>query len=366
MKLRTTIYLTLAACLLVLWAIGAKRQLSAYDLPRDIPSRLIPCPGPILLTDYPPDDPGDWGPSFQQGIADLSDHAGGWKHASGGKFVVPKGQYPVTTPILVDCPGIIIEGCGSPYSHACTIEWDNPDPKAALFTFIAPRAKARRSNGFAIRDIRLIDVGNRRIKKGAKVDTTAFRFTDYKVYTRDFLFQRVSANYFGAVLRVEAEGSCWGGVCCENVHFTYNGMVLDAVRGTVNESYFQGQYHKNAVEAEGWPKRYAFEIDGRHGGDNITFERAILEGMPRALRATDVRNLHLTACRLENNALTPDPVVWIRNSPYTRCVGNYHRVVPAEEVPGAGPTIRLEGCENSFVTPMDGKVERIKKWEPYR
>lgn len=324
---------------------------------------LLPTAWAVDLADYPPDNPKDWGPSFQAAIDDLKDPDGGWDHESGGEIVVPKGRHRVVTPILVDCSGISIVGCGNPFSYSCTIEWDNPDPTKALFTFVAPRQKSRRSNGFAMTGVRLIDIGNLRAGKRARMDTTAFRFESER-YSRGFQFE-VTANYFGTVFDVAS--GCWGGIVLNRCSLTYNGQVLDATAdGWVNEFKFRDcQLHKNGLKAEGWPAAYAIDICR---GSNGTFDATILEGMPRSLRARKFHGLRVTGCRFENNATAggTDPVVLVEDSTGVWFRDNFHRVVPAEEGPDAPPTIALRRCTDYEVSPMMGKVQIERNWEPIR
>lgn len=314
----------------------------------------------VDLADYPPDDKTDWGPSFQAAINDLK-HDGGWDHESGGKIVLGPGRHRVTTPILVDCPGVIIEGCGNPFSYSCTIEWNNPDPKKALFTFVSPASpRSGRSNGFAMRDIRLVDYGNLKAGKNARVDTTAFRFAQSSRYSRDFCFDRVTANYFGTVFRTEGGGT-WGGVCASNCTFVYNGQVVDATSGGAwNEwSFRDGLFHKNGLKAEGWPARYAFDF---RSGSQGTFDACLLEAQPRALRLRDFISFRMSGCRFEGNATSGDPACLIEG-----CSGGYirafHRVVPAEEKPGSPPTIVLRNCTDyDDVKLLYGKLDIEDTW----
>ena len=294
----------------------------------------------------------DWGPAIQSAIDSLKDTDPRWPDESGGEIRFSKGRHVVTTPILMRCPGVIISGEGSPYSHACTIEWRGKDSAGALFTFVAPPASGNRSNGFRMRDIKLY--GN---KSGV-----AFRFAAKARYSRDFVFERVSVSYFAKVFEFQKGPShAWGGLVCNTCTLVYNGQVLDATAGGANEWRFEDcLLSKNGLGSEGWSPTYAFDF---RGGDNGVFEGCILEGQPRALRVRKFQQLRITGCRFEGNATSEDPVVLVEDSNGVY-IQAYHRVLGSEQTAEAPPTILLRRCRDYEVSPQLGKVHIERRWEP--
>lgn len=307
----------------------------------------------INVRDFIREGTRDAGPGIQTAIDSLVDPNNAWPDESGGEIHFPKGRYIARTPIIVRCPGVIITGEGSPYSHTCAIEWQSEDPDAALFTFVAPKSGPR-SNGFRMENIKIY--GNKKNKSDV-----AFRFGPKERYCRDFVFDRVGISYFSKAFEFSRGSSrTWGGLSCLNCTFVYNGQVVDATQGGANEWRFRDcLLSKNGLESEGWEPTYAFDF---FGGDNGVFDGCILEGQPRAIRARRFQQLRIIGCRFEQNATTSDPVVLVEDSSGI-FIQAYHRVVPSEEKADAPPTILLRDCRNYEVKPMYGGVSIKRKWE---
>lgn len=322
----------------------------------------------VNVRDFIPEDVTDWGPTIQEAIDSLKDPKGGWSDASGGALHFPKGRYPVKTPILLDCPGLLITGEGSPNSYACTIEWQGTDPqpesddprtplppRTALFTFVGPDEKRQgpTSAGFRMSNIRI--KGNKHDKENTGI---AFRFGPKGSYCKGFIFDGVTFEYFAKVFEFAAGPSrTWGGLVCTNCTCRANGQVVDATQGGANEWRFRDcMLSKNGL---GWAPAYAFDF---LGGDGGIFDGCILEGMPRALRVRRFQQLRITGCRFEGNATSKDPVVWIEDSNGVH-IQAYHRVLGSEEKPTAPPTIMLRDCHDYDVSPQLGKVHIERRWE---
>lgn len=288
----------------------------------------------------------DSGPAIQAAIDSLVDPDPRWPDKSGGKIRFGKGRYFVRTPIFIRVPGVIIEGCGGPHSHVCSIEWRNDDVKAALFTFESTVSKPA---GFRMRDILL---------RSDKKTGVAIRFGEGSGYTRDFILESVGVKYFAKAIEVGQSDAKWGGLTLRNCTMIFNDQVVDAIAGRLNETHVdQGLYSKNGTENG----PYAFDW---LGGTNISFNQVVLEGQPRVLRLRRAQGLRVMGCRFEGNATSKDPVCLVEDSSFISIRDSFHRLLGTEQAPEAPPTILLRRCRDYYVTPMLGRVQIERIWEP--
>lgn len=300
-------------------------------------------------------DPADWGPSIQQAIDDLRDPDGGrWPDTSGGVIHFPKGRYPVKTPIIVRCPGIHLIGEGGPKSYACTLEWRGKNTEDAMFTMISKTPRPDRSHGFNLENLSIF----------AKKKGIAFRFSPPDNYLRPFRFSNCAIKYFAKVFEFQKiqGGKCgtWGGLNVLDSEVTYNGQIIDATNGLLNEWQFNRcLLSKNGLADEGWEPTYAFDL---FGGSNGAMYGCVIEGQPRAFRARRYQGIRLEGCRFEDNAVSEDPVCLIGecNGVFIQA---FHRVVRRENKESSPPTIRLVKCRDYNVDPMLGGVQIWRSWE---
>ncbi len=286
----------------------------------------------------------DCGPGIQAAMDSLADDNPKWPDTSGGKICFPKGRHIVTTPIIIRHPVTILGEGGT--SYVCSIDWRGD---GSLFTFVSDN---NWTAGFRMEDIEL---------RGRK-SGTAFRFGSKQKYYRGFQLNNVSIAYFAKAFETtKTAQSWWGHLVCNNCTFHYNGQVVNATKGQLNEFDFNNCIlSKNGLESEGWDPQYAFDF---FGGDNGSFNRCNLEGQPRVLRVERFHQLRLMGCRFENNATSEDPVVYIKDSSGIY-IQAYHRVLQVESKPESPPTILIKNCHDYEVKPMLGKVHFERGWEP--
>lgn len=296
------------------------------------------------------DSPDDWGPVFQRAIDDQIDPNPSWPPESGGNLVVGEGRHTVVTPVIVRCPGILIEGCGGPNSFRCSLEWRNKDPDAAMFTFVAKDKPATsRSGGFQMKNIRVHGWDNPGV---------AFRFSPPEIYERPFNFKNVGIDYFGKGFEVlslpGAKCVTWGGLNMTDCNLMYCGQAIDAGRGygksgVLNESTFiKCLFSYNCRKSN----RYAFHF---FGGSNILCVACVFENQERAILVERFQGFGLRGCRFENNATGDDPVCLFKECDNVSFQA-HHYVTSAEDKPDAPPIAVFSDCENVDNKPIPGKV----------
>lgn len=295
------------------------------------------------------------GQAIQEALDSLVDSDGRWPNTSGGTLHISRGVYNVYEPITIPCGGITVQGVGGLATLNCLINWRG---EGAMFTLASPSHKDRRSG------VRFADIA----MKGRN-GNTLFRFADNKTYVRPFIFDRVTANYFGTVFAFERDKvSVWGGLQCTACVFNYNGQVVRATStplgstgGTVNEVEFRScQLHKNCVGTD----EYAFDFSWT---SKVSFDGCILENQPRVLRVSHTLGVRVVNCRFERN-IRPGiaaPLVIVDKCRKVRFESNVHRIVPDEESKDAPVTVLIRDCDDITVpTGLRKVVIERTKWRP--
>jgi len=307
------------------------------------------------IRDYA-DDSSDWGPAIQRAIDNLVDDDGKWPDMSGGIIEFPRGRYPVKTPIIVRCPNVALRGCGGPKTYACTIEWQGENPNDALFTMVSKDKPAtERSYGFKARGIYF----------HAKKSGTAFRFSPPDQYLRPFKFADCAIKYFAKAFEFQnAPGgsSTYGGLAVLDSELMYNGQVIDATSGRLNEFQFQRcLIEKNGLQSEGWEPQYAIDLKG---GSNGAFYGCVLEAQPLVIRVRQYYGFRLEGCRFERNLTlaTDQPPCLFEdcNGVYVQCM---NRLLSGGTGPDKPPIVELRRCRDYRVEPMAGAVTISREWE---
>lgn len=147
----------------------------------------------VNVWDFHEEGEREWEPAIQRAIDSLVDSSPSWIDKSGGTVEFPPGEYRVgDQPIDIPCGNIHLKASGGPWPHLKST-WIRKTGAGPLFRF--PYSD-KRINGFKISDMVLY---------GNKNTGVAFEIYDGSTFCRDFLFERLGAMRFSAVIEAKTK-----------------------------------------------------------------------------------------------------------------------------------------------------------------